>query len=81
MSAKAIVITLVFVFIGAAYLMMALLGPLKDVNMGLGLTAGLAAQKIAGGYSMANVVLFIVFLVVIGVLAYLMIGVKKDKKS
>lgn len=77
MSTKAIVITLVVVVVGAAYLMIANLGPLKGVNLGLGLTAGLASQKIAGGYNMANVVLFIIFLVVIGVLAYLWMGNKK----
>jgi heme/copper-type cytochrome/quinol oxidase subunit 2 len=67
MSTKAIIITLIIALVGAGYLMLALLGPLKDANFGLGLTAGLSAQKIAGGYSMANVVMFIVFLVVIGV--------------
>ena len=67
MNAKAIIITLVIALVGVGYLMVSLLGPLKDANFGLGLTAGLSAQKLAGGYNMANVVLFIVFLVVIGI--------------
>lgn len=71
MSAKAVIVTLVVVVIGAAYLLMATIGPLKDMNFGFGLTAGLSAQKIAGGYSMANVVMFILFVVVIAVLAVL----------
>lgn len=71
MNTKAIIITLVIVLIGAGYLLLANLGPLKDANFGLGLTSALSAQKIAGGYNMANVVLFIVFAVVIAIAYYL----------
>lgn len=79
MNTKALVITLVVVLLGAGYLMLALLGPLQGMNFGLGLTAGLTAQKIAGGYSMANVVMFIVFLVVIGIAFYLWKGSRNTK--
>ncbi len=74
MNTKAVVITLVVVLLGAGYLMLALLGPLKDMNFGLGLTAALSAQKLAGGYSMANVVMFIVFLVVIAIAFFIWKG-------
>jgi len=80
MNAKAVIITLVVVVIGAGYLLMATIGPLKDMNFGLGLTSALTAQKIAGGYNMANVVMFVVFLVIIGVLAFVWSG-QKNKKS
>lgn len=76
MNSKAIIITLVVVLLGTGYLMMAFLGPLSTANFGLGLTSGLTAQKIAGGYNMANVVMFIVFIVVIAVAAYIWRGMK-----
>jgi hypothetical protein len=78
MSTKAVIWTLVAAGIGAIYLMLAFLGPLKDANLGLGLTKALSAQKIAGGYNMANVVLFIIFILVVAVLAYVW---SKSKKS
>lgn len=71
MKAKPLIITLIVAAVGAGYLLLANLGPLKDMNFGLGLTSGLSAQKLAGGYSMANVVLFLVFAVIIVVLALL----------
>lgn len=80
MNAKALIVTLIVVVIGAGYLMMALTGPLKDMNFGLGLTTALTAQKIAGGYNMANVVLFIIFAIIIAVLAYIWFA-KQNKKS
>lgn len=80
MNAKAVLITLAVVVVGSVYLLMATIGPLKDMNLGLGLTAGLASQKIAGGYSLANVVLFVVFAVIIAVLAYLWMNDKKKTR-
>lgn len=79
MKAKPLIITLLVVVIGAVYLLLANLGPLKDMNFGLGLTSGLSSQKIFGGYSMANVVLFIVFILAIVVLA--VVWSKRQKKS
>ena len=70
MNAKAIIITLGIALLGAVYLMVALVGPLQNANFGLGLTTALSAQKIAGGYSLANVVMFLIFIVVIGVAFY-----------
>ena len=77
MSAKAIIITLIIVLVGAGYLMLALLGPLQNMNFGLGLTAPLAAMKIAGGYSIANVVMFIIFLGVIVVAILIWAGMRE----
>lgn len=79
MNTKAIIITLVIVLLGTGYLMAALLpgAPLASANFGLGLTTGLTAQKLAGGYNMANVVLFIVFIVVIAIAAYVWRGMRK----
>jgi len=76
MNTKAIIITLVIVLLGAGYLMMAFLGPLKDANFGLGLTTGLVAQKLAGGYNMANVVMFIIFIIVIAIAIAIWRGMK-----
>jgi multisubunit Na+/H+ antiporter MnhB subunit len=69
MSKKGIVWALVAAVIGTLYLLLATMGPLKDTNLGLGLTAGLSSQTIVGGYNMANVVLFVVFAILIVVLA------------
>lgn len=78
MKTQGIIWALVAVVIGTIYLMMATLGPLKDTNLGFGLTAGLSAVQVGGGYNLANVVLFIVFLVVVIVLG---VYVMKGKKS
>jgi hypothetical protein len=77
MSNKGVIWALIAAAIGAIYLMLAGLGPLKNANLGLGLTAGLSAQKLAGGYSMANVVLFIIFIVVIVLCAIVWAGNRK----
>jgi hypothetical protein len=79
MKLKPIIITLLVAAVGAGYLMLANLGPLKDMNFGFGLTSGLAAQKIGGGYNMANVVLFIVFLVIIVVLGMMWNSQRKNR--
>lgn len=79
MSKKGIIWALVAAGIGTVYLLLAFLGPLKDANLGLGLTAGLSAQKIAGGYNMANVVMFIIFIIVIAVLYFVWNGARKSK--
>ncbi len=79
MSKKGIIWALVAAGVGTVYLLLAFLGPLKDANLGFGLTAGLSAQKIAGGYNMANVVMFIIFIIVIAVLYYLWNNARKSK--
>lgn len=79
MSKKGIIWALVAAGIGTVYLLLAFLGPLKDANLGLGLTAGLSAQKIAGGYNMANVVMFIIFIIVIAVLYFVWNNARKSK--
>lgn len=77
MSKKGIIWALIAAAVGTAYLLLAFLGPLKDANLGLGLTAGLAEQKVAGGYSMDDVILFVVFLAVIVVLGVLWNNARK----
>ena len=71
MNKKGIIWALIAAGVGTVYLLLAFLGPLKDANLGLGLTAGLSEQKIVGGYNMANVVMFIIFIIVIVVLGVL----------
>lgn len=79
MSKKGIIWALVAAGVGTVYLLLAFLGPLKDANLGLGLTAGLSSQKIVGGYNMANVVMFIIFIIVIAVLYFLWKNARKSK--
>ncbi len=65
---KGITITLVVVGLGLLWLYMAMVGPLQNLNIGFGLASGLAGVKLPGGYSMANLVLLIIFLIVLAVL-------------
>jgi len=74
---KGIVITLVVVAVGLAYLYLAMVGPLQSLNIGFGLTKGLSETKIAGGYNMANVVLFVIFAVILAVLGAFFVRSKK----
>jgi hypothetical protein len=76
MKTKGLIWAIVAAGIGTVYLLLATLGPLKDTNLGFGLTASLSAQKIVGGYNMANVVLFIIFFLVIVVLGALILRSK-----
>jgi hypothetical protein len=69
---KGIIATLIVVGVGMAWLYYTMVGAGQNINAGFGLTSGLAAVKLPGGYSMANVVLFVVFLVIIAVLAFLL---------
>jgi len=66
--------------LGTIYLLMAFLGPLKDTNLGFGLTSGLAAQTVAGGYTMDDVVLFVVFAVVVVALGLVWVKGKNKAK-
>lgn len=79
MSKKGVIWALVAAGIGTVYLLLAFLGPLKDTNLGFGLTQGLASQTVAGGYSMDDVVLFIVFAAVIVVLGIVWNNSRKKK--
>jgi hypothetical protein len=76
---KGIIITLVVVVLGLAWLYLAMVGPLQSLNIGFGLASGLAATKLPGGYNMANVVLFIIFLIVLGVLGIYFMNSKKTR--
>lgn len=76
---KGIIITLIVVAVGLGYLYLSMVGPLQDAQIGFGLANDLAATKIAGGYNMANVVLFIIFMVILVVGGVYFFGKKKAK--
>ena len=65
---KGIIITLVVVGLGLLYLYLAMVGPLQNLNLGFGLTTGLAQTSLPGGYNMANLVLFIIFAIILVIL-------------
>lgn len=67
-----VIATLVVVGIGMAWLYYTMVGGGKDINAGLGLASGLSSIKLPGGYSMTNVVLFVIFIIIIAVCAYLL---------
>ena len=60
-----IIVALLVAGIGLLWLYLAMVGPLQNLNIGFGLASGLAATKLPGGYSMANVVLFLIFVVIL----------------
>lgn len=78
MSAKAIIITVVVALIGGGYLLLADIGPLQGMNFGLGLTSGLSQSiGIPGGYNIADVVMFVIFLVLIGIAFFVLNNMRK----
>ena len=74
---KGIIITLVVVGLRLLYLYLAMVGPLQNLNLGFGLTTGLAATELPGGYNMANLVLFIIFAIILVVLGIWFFNSKK----
>ncbi|HUI87188.1 MAG TPA: hypothetical protein VLX61_00560 [Anaerolineales bacterium] len=81
MNAKAVIITLVLAVIGGTYIVLANNGPLKGMNFGFGLTSGLSQSLgIPGGYNMADLVVFVILLVVIGIVFLALNGMRKQKK-
>lgn len=76
---KGIVITLVVVALGLAWLYLTMVGPLQSLNIGFGLATGLAATKLPGGYNMANVVLFVIFAIVLVLLGMYFMRSKKTR--
>lgn len=80
MNAKAVIITLIVALIGGGYLLLADIGPLKNSNFGFGLTKALDSQKVGAGYSMTNIVLFVI-LVVIAVVAYVIWNNQRKNKN
>ena len=74
---KGILITLVVVAVGLAYLYLAMVGPLQSLNIGFGLTQGLADMKFIGSYSMANAVTFLIFVVILVILGLVFFKGKK----
>jgi len=76
---KGIIITLVVVGLGLLYLYLAMVGPLQNLNLGFGLATGLAETKLPGGYSMANLVLFIIFAIILVVLGLYFFRGKKSE--
>ena len=77
---KGLMIAAVVVVIGLLWLYLAMVGPLQDLNIGFGLASGLSQVKLPGGYSMANVVLFVIFIVILIILGLYFFGHKKDRK-
>jgi heme/copper-type cytochrome/quinol oxidase subunit 2 len=80
MKLKAVIITLVVAALGGGYLLLADIGPLKNSNFGFGLTSALDSQKVGAGYSMTNIVLFVI-LVVIAVVAFMVWNNQRKNKS
>jgi hypothetical protein len=76
--AKGVIITLVVVLLGLIYLYLAMVGPLQDLNLGFGLAAGLQ-NEIVAGYKMANLVLFLIFLVIIVICGAILLTTAKKK--
>ena len=79
--AKGIIITLVVVVAGLVYLYLAMVGPLQDLNLGLGLATGLSQTPLVAGYNMANLVLFLIFLVIIVLLGFVLLNMSKKKSE
>jgi hypothetical protein len=77
--AKGVLITLAVVLIGLIYLYLAMVGPLQNLNLGLGLAAGLSQNILVWGYSMANLVLFLIFLVIIVLCGAILLATAKKK--
>ena len=77
--AKGIIITLVVVVAGLVYLYLAMVGPLQNLNLGLGLATGLSQTPLVAGYNMANLVLFLIFLVIIVLLGFVLLNMSKKK--
>lgn len=74
---KGIIATLIVVALGLLWLYLTMVGPLQTLNIGFGLTSGLAATKLPGGYSMANLVLLVIFVLILVILGmYFMRGKK-----
>lgn len=74
---KGIIATLIVVALGLLWLYLTMVGPLQTLNIGFGLTSGLAANKLPGGYSMANLVLLVIFVLILVILGmYFMRGKK-----
>ena len=78
---KGIIITLVVVGLGLLWLYLAMVGPLQNLNIGFGLASGLSETKLPGGYSMANVVLFLIFAVILVVLGIYFFKGKKEEDT
>ena len=76
--AKGVIITLVLVLLGLVYLYLAMVGPLQDLSIGFGLADGLQ-DEIAFGYKMANLVLFLIFLVIIVLCGAILLATSKKK--
>jgi hypothetical protein len=74
---KGIIATLVVVVLGLLWLYLTMVGPLQTLNIGFGLTTGLAATKLPGGYSMANLVLLVIFILILIVLGLFFFRSKK----
>lgn len=77
--AKGILITLVVVLVGLVYLYLAMVGPLQNLNLGFGLAAGLSQNTLIWGYSMANLVLFLIFLVIIVICGAILLNSAKKE--
>jgi membrane protein implicated in regulation of membrane protease activity len=78
---QGLIIAGVVVIIGLLWLYLAMVGPLQNLNIGFGLASGLSQVKLPGGYSMANVVLFVIFVVILIVLGAYFFGKKGDKAA
>jgi hypothetical protein len=79
---KGIVITLVVVAVGFAWLALTAIpgAPLSSLSVGFGLTESLQGQQIGNtGYNMNQLVLFIIFMVIIVVLGRVFL--RKDKEA
>jgi hypothetical protein len=81
MKRSGIILTLVVVVIGFAWLLLTATanGPLKSLSVGFGLTEQLQKTPLFAGYNMNQLVLFIVFAVIIAVLGTFFL--RKTKKN
>lgn len=74
---KGLIVTLIIVGVGLGYLYLAMVGPLQSLNIGFGLTQGLSQVKLPGGYNMANLVLFVILVIILVVLGMAFLRNKK----
>lgn len=65
---KGILAACAVVGLGLLWLYLTMVGPLQKINLGFGLLSGLRALKLPGGYNMASVVLFVIFVILLVVL-------------